>query len=60
MNSGKCNEEVLNRTEQATRAKRALNSLLLNKYFSVNTKKRIFYTVTVRMLIYSWEILTLN
>jgi len=30
--SGKCNEEVLNKIEQARKAKRALNSLLWSKY----------------------------
>jgi hypothetical protein len=35
-NSGKYKEEVLNRTEQATKATRALNSLLWSKCISVN------------------------
>ena len=42
MNLGKCSEEVLNRTEQARKATRALNSLLWSKYISVNTKTQIF------------------
>ena len=39
MNPGKCNEEVLNTNEQASRATKALNSLLRSKYISVNIKK---------------------
>jgi hypothetical protein len=39
MNPGKCNEEVLNTTEQAKKAMKALNSLLWSKYISVNKKK---------------------
>jgi hypothetical protein len=42
-NFGKCNEEVLNRTEQARRATRALNSLLWSKYILVNTKKNKYF-----------------
>jgi len=56
MNSGKCNEEVLNKIEQARKAKRALNSLLWNIYVSVNTKKLIFYTVIESILRNGWEI----
>jgi hypothetical protein len=45
-NSGKCKEEVLNRSEQIGKASaRTLNSLLWSKHFILNTKKRIFYTV---------------
>jgi len=33
MNSGKCKEDVLNRTEQAMKATRALNSLLWSIVF---------------------------
>jgi len=36
MNSGKYKEEVLNRTEQAMKATRALNSLLWSNCISVN------------------------
>jgi hypothetical protein len=56
MNSGKCNEEVLNKIEQARRANRVLNSLLWNIYVVVNTKKLIFYTVIESILRCSWEI----
>jgi len=56
MNSGKCNEEVLNKTEQARKAKRAVSSLLWSIYVSVNTKKLIFYTVIESILRYGWEI----
>jgi len=58
--SGKCNEEVFNKIEQARKAKRALNSLLWSKYFSVNTKKLIFCTVIESILRYGWEIWTLD
>jgi hypothetical protein len=39
MNPGKCNEEVLNRIEQARKTTKALNSLLWSKCISVNKKK---------------------
>lgn len=39
MNPGKCNEEVVNTNEQASRATKALNSLLWSKCISVNIKK---------------------
>jgi len=39
MKPGKCNEEVLNKIDQARKATKALNSLLWSKYISVNKKK---------------------
>ena len=60
MNSVKCNEEVLNRIEQARTATRALNSLLCSKYFAVNTKKQIFFAMIESILSYGWEIWTLD
>jgi hypothetical protein len=56
--SGKCNEEVLNKIEQARKAKRALNCLLWSKY--VYTKKLIFYAVIESILRYGWEIWTVD
>jgi len=58
--SGKCNEEVFNKIEQARKAKRTLNSLLWSKYVSVHTKNIIFYTVIESILRYGWEIWTLD
>jgi hypothetical protein len=58
--SRKCNEEVLNKIEQARKAKTALNSLLWSKYISINTKKLIFYTMIEGILRYGWEIWTLD
>jgi F0F1-type ATP synthase delta subunit len=59
-NSGKCKEEVLNRIEQARKATKTLNSLLWSKYISLNTKKRIFYTVVESILSYGCEIWTVT
>jgi hypothetical protein len=58
--SGKCNKEVLHRTEQARKATRALNSLHWRKYISVNTKKRIFYAKIESILNCGWEMWTLD
>jgi hypothetical protein len=51
---------VLNRIEQARKAKRTLNSLLWTKHISLNTKKRIFYAVVESILSYGCEIWTLD
>jgi hypothetical protein len=51
---------VLNRIEQARKAKRTLNNLLWNKHISLNTKKRIFYSVVESILSYGCEIWTLD
>jgi hypothetical protein len=51
---------MLNRNEQARKATRTLNSLLLSKHISLNTKKRIFYTVVESILGYSCEICTVD
>ena len=58
MNLGKCSEEVLNRTEQARKATKALSNLLWSKYTSVNKKKQVFYTLIESILSYGWEIWT--
>jgi RNA binding exosome subunit len=50
---------VLNRTEQARKVTRALNSLFSSN-ISVNTKIHIFSTVITSILTYSWEIRTLG
>jgi len=42
--SGKCNEEVFNKIEQARKAKRALNSLLWSKCFSKYKEPNILYS----------------
>jgi len=55
-NSGKSNEEILNKIEQARKTKRALNNLLWSIYVLVNTKKLMFYTVIESILRYGWEI----
>jgi len=58
--SGKCNEEVLNKIEQARKTKRALNSLLWSKCVSVYAKKLIFCAVIESFLRYGWEIWTVD
>jgi hypothetical protein len=45
--------------EQARKATGTLHSLLWSKHISLNTKKRIFYTVEESVLIYGCEIWTL-
>jgi len=57
---GKCNEEALNRIQQARKATRALYSLPWNKYISVNTKKLLFYAVIETISRYGWEVWTLD
>jgi hypothetical protein len=59
-NSGKCKEEVLNRTEQARKATRTLNGLLWSKHISFNTKKRVFYTEVESILCNSCKIWTVD
>jgi hypothetical protein len=59
-NSGKCKEVVLNRTEQARKATRTLNSLFWSKNISLNTNKIIFYTVVESILSFGCEIWTVD
>jgi F0F1-type ATP synthase delta subunit len=59
-NSGKCKEEMLNRNEQARKATITLNNLLWSKHISLNTKKKIFFTVVKSILSYSCELWTVD